>query len=74
MTSRLRAGLRGVASASVTFAHIYRTQNNQDSGWIEISLDGGMTWDTGLAGHAMLANDPEVVAELVTWLAGSTAE
>ncbi|MCB9603514.1 MAG: immune inhibitor A [Sandaracinus sp.] len=36
--------LRGVASASVTFAHIYRTQNNQDSGWIEISLDGGTTW------------------------------
>jgi hypothetical protein len=36
--------LRGIASATLSFAHIYRTQNDVDSGWIEISLDGGMTW------------------------------
>lgn len=37
--------LRGIAAATLSFAHIYRTQNDVDSGWIEISLDGGMTWN-----------------------------
>lgn len=35
---------RGVASPTLTFAQIYRTQNGQDAGWVELSLDGGMTW------------------------------